>query len=120
MPRVLALGLDPRLADLSHMPGMTPERVRAFIDAQLQRVREAGYEVDVCLLDAGATAAAALSRCLDSKKFDCVMIGAGLRDPAQLLLFEELINTVHCKAPTARLCFNTTPGDTLEAVRRRI
>lgn len=118
MPRVLALGLDPRFADYSHMPALTPELVGAFIESQLQRVRDAGYEVDSCLIDTGATAEATLSHWLGAKSFDCVMIGAALRNPAHLQLFEKLINTVHRKAPNARLCFNTKPGDTLEAVRR--
>ena len=34
------------------------------------------------------------------------------------LLFEKLINVVHEHAPRAKLCFNTNPGDTAEAVRR--
>jgi len=34
---VLALGLDPALADLTEFPGVTPELIGAFIDARLQR-----------------------------------------------------------------------------------
>jgi hypothetical protein len=94
--------------------------VRSFIGAQLERVREAGYEVEICLVDTGATADATLERCLESKWYDCVMIGAGLRDAAHLLLFERLLNMVHSKATGAALCFNTRPGDTLEAVGRWI
>lgn len=118
MPSVLALGLDPEFADYSQMPALTPGLVGAFIDAQLERLREAGYEVDSCLVDTGATAEATLVRYLESKHFDCVMIGAGLRDAAQLRLFERLINAVHARAPDAKLCFNTRPDDTLDAVRR--
>jgi hypothetical protein len=81
-------------------------------------VRNAGYDVDSCLVDTGATAQAALERSLAAKRFDVVMIGAGLRDPVHLLLFERLVNTIRRRAPVARLCFNTQPGDTLEAVRR--
>jgi hypothetical protein len=33
-------------------------------------------------------------------------------------LFEKLINVVHQNAPTAKLCFNTKPSDTAEAVQR--
>lgn len=120
MPSVLALGLDPGFADYSQLPELTPQAVRSFIDAQLEQVREAGYEVESCLVDTGATADATLERCLGSKRFDCVMIGAGLRDAAHLLLFERLLNMVHRKAPGAKLCFNTRPGDTLDAVRRWI
>jgi hypothetical protein len=37
-----------------------------------------------------------------------------------LPLFETVINLVHALASTARICFNTTPADTAEAVRRWI
>jgi len=33
MSSVLALGLDPRFVDFRSMPNLTPELVRAFIDA---------------------------------------------------------------------------------------
>jgi hypothetical protein len=38
--------------------------------------------------------------------------------PRNLLLFEKLLNVVHAHAPQAKLCFNTNPGDTAEAVQR--
>jgi ketopantoate hydroxymethyltransferase len=47
-----------------------------------------------------------------------VLIGAGLRAAPQLLLFEKLLNLVHEHAPRAKICFNTTPADSTEAVRR--
>ena len=121
MPKsVLALGLDPALADFSQMPGLTPDLVRAFIDAQLERLRGLGYEVDSCLVDLGETAEAVTARHLQSRNYDCVLIGAGLRAPAQLLLFEKLLNLVHTYAPNAKICFNTTPADSAEAVQRWI
>src|SRR5262245_1168212 len=110
--RVLALGLDPSFADFTQLPNLTPDLVRAFIDAQVDRLRGLGYAVDSCLVDLGETAEAVTARHLDSQDFDCVMIGAGLRAPAQLLLFEKLLNLVHARAPNARICFNTTPADT--------
>lgn len=116
--RILALGLEPKFADLSEMPQFTPELIRAFIDAQLERVRELGYEVDSCLVDGGETAAVVVAQRLASHSFDCVMIGAGLRAPAHLLLFEKLLNLVHAQAPRAKICFNKTPADSAEAVQR--
>jgi hypothetical protein len=71
-------------------------------------------------VDLGDTAEVSLARDLESQTFDCVMIGAGLRAPKQLLLFEKLLNVVHRRAPQAKICFNTTPADTLEAVQRWI
>jgi hypothetical protein len=56
--RVLALGLDPVFVDLAEMPGLTPELVLSFIEAQLDRIRDSGYEVTRCLVDLGDTAEA--------------------------------------------------------------
>ena len=121
MPKtVLALGLDPRYADLTQMPGLTPALIQSYFDTQLQRVRELGYEVVSCLVDTGETAEAVTHHRLDSRHFDCVLFGAGLRAAPQLLLFEKLINLVHAQAPKAKLCFNSTPADTAEAVQRWI
>jgi hypothetical protein len=116
--RVLALGLDPAVVDPAAFPQFTAAQVRAFIDAQVERVRQLGYEVETCLVDGGRTAENVLAQHLDSQSFDCVVIGAGLRQPESLLLFEKLLNLVHERAPSARICFNTTPADTAEAVQR--
>ena len=118
--RVLALGLDPAFADLEEMPGLTLEMIKSHIDAQLERLRGLGYEVESCLVDPSETAELVVSRHLRSRRVDCVMFGAGLRAPSQLLLFERLINLVHVQAPGATLCFNTSPADSAEAVRRWI
>ena len=115
---VLALGLDPAFADFSEMPQLTPDLIMAFIDSQLDRLRSLGYEVESCLVDLGETAEAVTAQHLHSRRFDCVMIGAGLRASRLLLLFERLINLVHAQAPGAKICFNSTPADTVEAVRR--
>ena len=115
---MLALGLDPANVDPVAMGGFTPEMVRAFIDSQLQRIRAAGYDVVSCLVDMGATAYDAVRRELQANAFDCVLIGAGLRDDAHLELYERLLNLVHELAPRAKLCLNSTPADSLEAVQR--
>jgi hypothetical protein len=118
MPSVLALGLDPACVDLPDRPDLTPELIRAFIESQLERLRALGYVVHGCLLDSGDTAEAVASARLRAHSFDCVLFGAALRAPERLLLFEKLLNLVHVEAPNAKLCFNTTPADTAEAVRR--
>jgi hypothetical protein len=119
MRSVLAIGLDPSFADLTAYPGLTPELVQSYIDAQIDKLRRSGYAAVSCLIDLGDTAEAVAIRALNAQRFDCVVIGAGLRQPAsQLLLFEKILNLVHTLAPTAKICFNTTPADTLEAVQR--
>jgi hypothetical protein len=116
---VLAIGIDPAFADFTTLPGLTPELVRHHIEAQLDQVRAAGFDVESCLIDLGETAESVVGAALKARPFDCVMIGAGLREPApRLLLFEKVINSVHSLAPGASICFNRNPTDTLDAVQR--
>lgn len=115
---VLALGLDPQFVDLSTMPGLTPELVRAYLDQQIDRIRALGYKVESCLVDRGETAESVVDLALETRTFDCVLIGAGLRGPNNLLLFEKLINLIHQKAPVTKICFNSSPADSAEAVQR--
>ena len=115
---VLALGLDPKFVDLSQMAGFTPAQVQSYLDAQLERIRGLGYFVDSCLVDTGETAEEVTKLHLESRTFDCVLFGAGLRAKEHLLLFEKLLNLVHERAPLAKICFNTTPADSAEAVQR--
>lgn len=116
---VLAIGIDPAVVDLSAFPGLTPELVRAHIDDQIDRLRSLGYAADSCLVDPGATAGGAVEAALHGKRYDCIVIGAGLRQPPErLLLFERILNIVHRLAPESRIAFNTTPADTAEAAER--
>lgn len=119
--RVLAIGIEPGNADDSAFPQLTPDLVRNYIEAQLLRLRGLGYEVTSCLIDIDEAAEASVMAALRDERFDCIVIGAGLREPKQrLLLFEKVLNLVHRLAPEAAICFNTTPADTVEAVQRWI
>jgi hypothetical protein len=115
---VLAIGIDPAFADASRLGCLSPDLVRSYIAAQLELLRKRGYDVESYLLAPGAAAEQVITGALAARKFDCVLIGAGLRvDPSQLL-FEKIINVVHALAPAASICFNTRPGDSVEAVQR--
>jgi hypothetical protein len=117
--KVLAIGIDPAFVDFSALPQFTPEMFRHYIESQLARLGDAGYDVVSCLIDRGDTAEAVIVAALTSNSFDAVLIGAGLRQPGDmLLLFEKVINLVHRLAPRASICFNSTPADSLEAVQR--
>ena len=75
----------------------------------------------MCLVDLGDTAEAVTATALGAGTFDCVLIGAGLREGREhVVLLEKIVNLVHRLAPTAAICFNTTPSDTAEAVQRWI
>mgnify|MGYP001278536623 CR=1 FL=1 len=124
--RVLVIGLDPALIDFSDpnyaaFPGMTAAKVLAGLTAAEEGLKALGYDAHHCLTDFGQTAEAVVTAQLQRRQFDCILIGAGVRAvPSNVILFEKLINVVHEHAPRAKICFNTNPADTLEALRRWI
>jgi hypothetical protein len=119
---VLVIGLDPTLIDFSqpgHAAGMDPTKVLAGLKSSEDELTRLGYSVRLCLIDFGATAEAVVQSQLQQKRFDCILIGAGVgTNPSNFLLFEKLVNVVHEHAPQAKLCFNTMPNDTAAAVQR--
>ena len=116
---VLVIGFEPTLLDYTTIPDLDAAKVMAGLKADEIRLRNLGYEVELCLHDLGETAEAVVRDRLRQKQFDCIVIGAGVRTiPKYFILFEKLINVVHEHAPQAKLCFNTKPSDTAEAVQR--
>jgi len=119
---VLVVGLDPTLIDFSqpgYAPGMNTTKVLAGLKSSEDELTRLEYSVQTCLTDFGETAEAVVQNQLKQKRFDCVLIGAGVRtNPSNFILFEKLINVVHEHAPQAKLCFNRLPSDTAEAVKR--
>ena len=90
------------------------------MEADSAKLESLGYSVRTLYVDDGKTAEAALTDALATGGYDCIMIGAGLRIvPPYFLLFEKLINVIHRHAPAStKLCFNTNPSDTADAVQR--
>jgi hypothetical protein len=119
---VLVIGLDPTLIDFSqpgYASGMDATQVLAGLTSSADELTRLGYSVQLCLTDFGDTAEAVVQRALKQTRFDCILIGAGVRtNPSHFILFEKLINVVHAHAPQAKLCFNTMPSDTAAAVKR--
>jgi hypothetical protein len=127
--KVLLIGIDPKLIDFSKVTtanitintaGWDANRVKAAGQDAGKRLTELGYEVQSCLVDLGKTAENVVSDILSRERFDCIMIGAGVRVLQQnIILFEKIINTIHQKSPpSSKICFNTNPSDTVEAVVR--
>lgn len=120
------IGIEPTLIDFKDpdyaaFPNMDAEKVLAGLNAAKDSLTNNGYDVQLCLTDLGETAESVVQNTLKDKQFDCIVIGAGIRTIAgNFLLFEKLINAVHVHAPQAKLCFNTKPTDTVEAVQRWI
>jgi len=102
------------------MPGLTAAQVHDAVEADSAKLETLGYSVKLLYVDDGKTAEAVLADALMTRRYECIMIGAGLRAvPPYLLLFEKLVNIVHRHAPAStKLCFNSNPTDTAEAVKR--
>jgi DNA-binding LacI/PurR family transcriptional regulator len=117
--KIIVIGLLPDVADYSQFPGLTKEKVSLGIRAAEEKLHDLGFDVKVCLVDRGETAESVVRAALQEKQYDGVLIGAGVRKPpVYFALFEKLVNVVHESAPKARICFNTSPDDTVEAVLR--
>ena len=95
--RVVIIGLDPWLIDFSSpdfaaFSGLTVEKLLAGITSAEESLKALGCEAQHC---------------------------AGVRaDPSHFILFEKLIDVVHEHAPSSKICFNTNPSDTFDALQR--
>jgi hypothetical protein len=122
--KVLFLGIDPKLIDLNlaTTTGWDANRAKAVAQDANKRLAELGYEVQHSLVDLGETAESVVSDTLSREKFDCIMVGAGVRIlPQHTILFEKIINAIHQKTPpSSKTCFHTIPSDTVEAVLRLV
>lgn len=120
--RVLQVGIDPAAVDFTPWPGQNADTLRARIAAAELSLREAGFDVTVCLLpDDAAAAESAVRRCLADHSYDVVEIGAGLRTSHEYtMIFERVVNTVVASQQGIPLCFNDSPETTLDAVRRAV
>lgn len=116
---VLLIGLDPSVVDYDRWPGLTAEKLEAGLRRDEATLTDRGYNARICFIDHGATAEEVVKAMLADTDFACILIGAGVRtDSEEFLLFEKLINVVHEHAPRARICFNTGPTDSVDAVQR--
>jgi hypothetical protein len=117
----IQIGLDPDVIDYSspdfaQFPGLSKEKLRAANDDNVAALRAAGYDVDNCLIDFGDAGAQKARQWLETKHYDAVLIGAGVRLVASnTLLFESIVNAAHTTQPGCRFVFNhaatSTPGD---------
>ena len=116
---VLLIGLDPAVVDYDRWPGLTAEKLEAGLRRDEATLNDRGFNAQLCFVDHGATAVETVKAKLGETDFTCILIGAGVRtDNEEFLLFEKLINVVHEHAPAAKICFNTGPTDSVDAVER--
>ena len=85
----MAIGIEPAFADFTARSDLIPELIRHYIDTQIEHRRVLGYDAVSCLVDLREIVAETVEAALKSRRFDCVVVGAGSREPpARLLLFE--------------------------------
>ncbi|MFJ3584380.1 hypothetical protein ACIPPS_19420 [Streptomyces sp. NPDC090127] len=120
--KVLSIGLHPRALDFSKLPGLDMDAFTARLQAGHAALEAAGIEVVACLIDADPDGAeAAVREELRGASFGLAMIGGGVRMmPEHTLLFERLVNVLTESVPGIRLCFNSSPETTIDALRRWI
>ena len=122
MASVLLLGYDPETVDYTDPalpPGMNAEKIHAGIAVAMKQCAERGWQSDTGLIRPDASAGPAVEQLLAGKKYDCIVIGAGVRLPPRgLATFEAVINAVHKHAPGATIAFNTRPDDSADAAAR--
>lgn len=122
MKKILIVGMNPHTIDFSQpgfLPGLTADKVDMAIKAERENLKLAGHDSDIHLIDTGVLDMTALAEQLKANQFDGVMVGAGVRlPPCNFTLFEILINTIHAHASNAKIIFNTSPQDTLVAIKR--
>ena len=120
--RVLIIGIDPDAIDYSlpgTPPGATAEFVKAGLAATRDQFGQQGVHLDLCMIQPDDTAEATIVAQLALAKYDCVVIGGGIRLPEpNLVLFETVLNAVHRHAPQAAIAFNTRPHDSFESAAR--
>ena len=122
MTRVLFVGEHPETVDFSDPalpPGMSVEKIRAGIEVAMKEFAARGWEADLGLIRPDETAGPTVERLLGSKRYNCVVIGGGVRlPPRRLPIFEAVINAIHKAAPGATIAFNTRPEDSADAAAR--
>ncbi|KAL3135873.1 hypothetical protein ABBQ32_007429 [Trebouxia sp. C0010 RCD-2024] len=110
-PSILMVGLPIDSA-------VVPEHIKAELNEVGEEMRRQGVKYQ--FVGAGPQECVdKLRRALSDSKVDGVVIGNGYRSVSKFTVeFEQLVNIVRECAPSAKLLFNTTPADTIDAVRR--
>jgi hypothetical protein len=111
--------VDYESVDFAQFKGLTKQRLTNANSDNVAGLRAAGYEVDNCLIQTGEVGAATARTWLTAKRYDAVLIGAGVRLVASnTLLFEAIVNAAHAANPHCRFVFNYSATSTPDDIRR--
>jgi hypothetical protein len=113
---VLIIGFDPY-----RVPVPDPDSVAAALDRGDARFAEFDLDPESCLIGLDDRIETDVIKALTRRAWDCVVIGGGIRKPAEALeLFELVVNLVRRHAPQAVIAFNTSPEDSADAAARSL
>ena len=111
--------IDYESADLPQITGLTKAKLAKANSDNVAGLRAAGYDVDNCLIDSGEAGAETARTWPSAKRYDAVLIGAGVRLVASnTLLFEAIVNAAHATNPGCRFVFNYSATSTPDDIRR--
>ena len=103
---VLLIGLNPAVVNYEKWPGLTAEKLEMGLRRDESSLNELGYSASICFIDHGDTAESTITEALQLTRYDCILIGAGVRtDSDEFLLFEKAINLIHRLAPPGENLF---------------
>ena len=122
MTRVLVIGYAPEDVDFSDPsipPGMNAEKVTAGIKEDMEKLHAEGWEADHMPIYAESDLRALILAQLKKHKYDCIVIGGGVRLSANRIpQLEIVINAVKDGVPGVPIGFNAGPEYSTEAAKR--
>jgi hypothetical protein len=120
--RVLIIGEDPALIDFDAPDApkdMSAATVMDGLNGSVARLQAVGHEAELLLTRDAASVEAQVSRTVQGRSYDVIVIGAGLRTlPKMTGQFEQLMNVLRDKSPKSKLAFNSRPDDSDAAALR--
>ena len=120
--RVLIIGEDPTLIDFDGPDApkdMSAAKVMDGLNGSVARLQALGHEAELLLTRDAASVEAQVSRTVQGRSYDVIVIGAGLRTlPKMTGQFEQLMNVLRDKSPKSKLAFNSRPDDSDAAALR--
>ncbi|MEV6242855.1 hypothetical protein [Lentzea sp. NPDC051838] len=104
------------------IPGFEPGAVQAQLDEGSRNFARQGLTEDQCLISFDPPYdTAKIAEHLQQRDYDCVVVGGGIRKPAELLeLFQAVVNLVHWHQPHAAISFNSGPTDSADWVLKAL
>src|SRR3546814_16381959 len=113
MTRILFVGQKTETVDFSDPafpPGFDAAKINAGIEIAVAAITERGWKADLCMIPPAERAGPMLEEQLARARYDCGVIGAGLRlPPKRRSLFYRVLNPGHHTEPGAPNPFHTPP-----------